>query len=1541
MSDLQTESQAPQVADDTASPVPPAAGPTPTASDADSPDSLRALGSQIREKALADQQGVDTPTIVDVGRGVLNAPFHLISNVGALGADVLRTGVETATGNEHPEISVDQWNPLGDTQTTLGGLSQGVTEMAIGMAISGGALRAAGVADGLSALKYGKALTHLTQGALADTFVFGAHDKRLSDLLVQYPALNNPVTRFLQSKDTDGVFYSRLKNVLEGAGVGSITGLAFKLFSGSKAIRAAQAAGGPAAASDAAAKVAQELQPEIEAYLKGEKDFSGIDDNTAKAVMIRANGMDPAHADAALKALKTVAGENGVQWTDLMKGEVLDVRRRLKDVYQSAADVADKFRADGVTADSPQGQALNEAAKVVMNEPHPGIFGPDGKVTGNSTTLWAFQKRMEGWLDNLNPVPVVVRNVDDLKSLYTLVGGSGRDAEDALSAAAEKAGVRGQDLDSVLSSGVPVTAQDLKNPTAYPSFGLWSRLHAAAESARSDDSVLQGVEDAHGLAQKTASEVQDLQGIGAAGREDARQQQFNESTTTPSQLASAVQQAANTPSAIAKALGPNRLWQAMTESPAVARGVTDFTDTGKSIVTMFENADPTTFVHEMAHVVRRLIPPDRMADIAEKLGVENWQSWTREEEEKFANMVVDRAVNGNTVPGMDAVLGKAQKDIANVYASLRGSQIGANVSPALKDFYEAKRNIDAMDRPVLTTDDEAQLKQAGQVVADAMSKGSDFSKALTDNGINLFRVNANDNILKLEGSISQFVQKYVAPHLNEVESRDAVLAQAQQAAQDIGVTDQQFLNRMSDVSEKAKGLSQSVLEAKLVLHTVMSNFNDAVQAAQAARTTDNAVRFLKSWDTVKQAMTLYRETSANVARGLGIFNVSTGPLDRLGQLEELSRRGGADKVWDLIDEANRINTITPPSGQMQAVRSMMEKNKWWNMLHEYRTNCLLGSTPGLGAELTSKAVKTLSMPFENALKAGFSMDPNGVAEGLSFYKALGNQLIPAWSAASKAFRLGTPVLDATLEHQNAIRASAFGLQDGGLGTAVNAIGTVLNLPARLRMAGDEFFKQLNYRAFMEMQFNKEAFARGITDPDGVDKFVANSLSQTIDQMGRGIVPPALSYARDASYGTPLTEGFAAGMNRLRYQPNPMSNVFRLAVPFFKVPVNIFNDVVGHTPLIGALLKDQREAITSAITSRDYTKAAGVMAKWSTGAAAMGMSSYLYNSGAITGRGSSDPATQKQMEMSGWQPYSVVYTDQNGNKNYVSFKRIEPWGSLLGIMADYMELGPSLQDADLHKTAIAAYSAVARNAMDKTYVKGLADLFDALSKPDENMEKYLASLSGSFAPSALKAFNNDPYLREVQSTLDAFKAKTPGYSQDLMPQRNLLGEPVPASRGWMLPDTISPFAFSQQVSDPVKRELAGLGNGFKNPGPIRYGQDYRQYTNDKGQTAQDRMMELVGTLTDSNGNTLSKSLNQLIKSKGYQQLLQVGDAGTPYRIKEIGQTLNRYQNAAEEKMLTEFPQLAAKVHLARIKKASDLFNAVQAEQMQQAQLQPQQ
>lgn len=121
-----------------------------------------------------------------------------------------------------PEIKLGQQLPdIGAPTSVTGGLVKNTAQFLAGLAMTKGVMGRAGLPDQLEGAA-GYAYSSL-KGALANFAAFDPHQKRLSDLIEQFPVLSNPVTGYLKSDPEDSAADGRLKNSLEGVGLGAAT----------------------------------------------------------------------------------------------------------------------------------------------------------------------------------------------------------------------------------------------------------------------------------------------------------------------------------------------------------------------------------------------------------------------------------------------------------------------------------------------------------------------------------------------------------------------------------------------------------------------------------------------------------------------------------------------------------------------------------------------------------------------------------------------------------------------------------------------------------------------------------------------------------------------------------------------------------------------------------------------------------------------------------------------------------------------------------------------------------------------------------------------------------------------------------------------------------------------------------------------------------------------------------------------------------------------------------------------------------------------
>ena len=134
---------------------------------------------------------------------------------------------------------LDEERIFGKSATMPGMILEGITQFAVPFGAIGAGVKAAGAAARVGKLggvagKTAKALTKtrdklsfkgdLAVGAAADVIAFDGQEERLSNLIQQFPELQNPVTEYLAASPDDSEALGRAKNAIEGLILGGVIG---------------------------------------------------------------------------------------------------------------------------------------------------------------------------------------------------------------------------------------------------------------------------------------------------------------------------------------------------------------------------------------------------------------------------------------------------------------------------------------------------------------------------------------------------------------------------------------------------------------------------------------------------------------------------------------------------------------------------------------------------------------------------------------------------------------------------------------------------------------------------------------------------------------------------------------------------------------------------------------------------------------------------------------------------------------------------------------------------------------------------------------------------------------------------------------------------------------------------------------------------------------------------------------------------------------------------------------------------------------------
>jgi hypothetical protein len=398
-------------------------------------------------------------------------------------------------------------------------------------------------------------------------------------------------------------------------------------------------------------------------------------------------------------------------------------------------------------------------------------------------------------------------------------------------------------------------------------------------------------------------------------------------------------------------------------------------------------------------------------------------------------------------------------------------------------------------------------------------------------------------------------------------------------------------------------------------------------------------------------------------------------------------------------------------------------------------------------------------------------------------------------------------------------------------------GDVIRLPGRALMAEDEFFKSIGYR----MELNALA-VRKATEEGYKGRALSKRITEIKQKPPEEIKLAAINQSRYQTFTKPLGETGQAVQKFANSHP-----AAKVILPFIRTPTNIVKFAGERSPF-ALLSKKIRADIKAGGAKADIAKARIAM-----GSTIGVVTAHLAAEGKITGGGPSNPDARNTLYATGWQPYSIKIGDE-----YFSYSRLEPLGMMLGISADLSDISGQITEKQADEVAARLVGSISKNLVSKTWLKGASDLVEMIQDPDRYGERFIQNYAGTLIPTGVAQLGRtqDPVLRRTDDILDKLKSRIPGYSKELLPRRNVWGEPIILQGGLGL-DLISPIYTSLDKKDKTSDEIVRLGINITSPGrkvgPIKLTPELHD--------------ELV-TLT---GRNLKRTLDGVISKPGYEDI----------------------------------------------------------------------
>jgi hypothetical protein len=598
-----------------------------------------------------------------------------------------------------------------------------------------------------------------------------------------------------------------------------------------------------------------------------------------------------------------------------------------------------------------------------------------------------------------------------------------------------------------------------------------------------------------------------------------------------------------------------------------------------------------------------------------------------------------------------------------------------------------------------------------------------------------------------------------------------------------------------------------------------------------------------------------------------------------------------------------------------------------NVAFEVFANSLLSGPPTWATVLTSGWSVGMYEPMVKMLAGVVTKNGALAREGVDVlfgnFAFLKENMGTAWMAMKKSQSIlnPQPVLKGITGESVAKGVGKLGGSEAAQATARKVVGTgvgeTVRMPGRMLTAFDEFTRVTNYRSYIRaksLRAAREAGAaqglKGESLTNFVTRRVEDDLRSAFDaETGIALVPEGLKYADVATFSGPL-DPKTFGKSLTEFLNKNQTSKF--IVPFARASIHLMDYAINKSTPLGYLFKENRRILMAG-----GEDAAVLMTRQALGTTAI-MGFYgMAAGGYVTGRGPSNPSVRKLWQEN-HQPYSIYMP----GAGWISYRRAEPFATLVGVAADFAQLihEGAFDDAneDPGWVAYAMVAAAAQNLSSKTYMQGLTEFAKVVGdgQPGQ-VKRWFQNFATSFvAPQLGVRLNPDETVREVRTMLDAYMSKTPGLSQMLPAKYSLYGKPV-VRAPIVANRALNPFTWKPYKDDVVADELVALNKTFTVPdtqerfGKIVVDLHGKEWKNKNGgdQTPYERWMDLIAH-PQYGEQGLEDQLHALVTSDEWKQadggVQAIFPGGLRYKLASV--TIESAQTVAKWAMLEEYPQL---------------------------------
>ena len=390
-----------------------------------------------------------------------------------------------------------------------------------------------------------------------------------------------------------------------------------------------------------------------------------------------------------------------------------------------------------------------------------------------------------------------------------------------------------------------------------------------------------------------------------------------------------------------------------------------------------------------------------------------------------------------------------------------------------------------------------------------------------------------------------------------------------------------------------------------------------------------------------------------------------------------------------------------------------------------------------------------------------------------------------------------------------------------------------------------------------------------------------------------------------------TEGeFTRKLAELTNAKFPIFNMrmLKFIAPFVRISSNVIDQSILQRTPVGLLSESIRNDVMgkTGISSEEYAAGkrnnvaqAKAMSRMIAGSATAMLFGSLAAGGYISGSGPMDRRQAATWRLAGNQAHSVRIGDM-----WYDMHRLGPLGLLMSTAADMQDVIHKLSDGDALAAGNALWHGITQNILDESFMRGPSDFIKAVDDSGRYGEQYIKQTLASFLPYSVAlaqmARASDPYARQARTVMDEIRRRIPGESENLLPRRDVWGNPIPnpSAFGTSAVTSLYETAVSQ---DPVNQAMWNIGVF---PGTLDRKIRNVQLTDEQ----YDQFQVLAGAMA-------KMRLNAIVRSPQFRTM--------PPSIQHdvMVETITQSREVARGVMMGRFPEIMATATRAKMKKAT--------------------